>query len=82
MAIKKTVVKSGVIINDCYIKVSSIGGDKSKMVFVVAFKATSEADHFSSEQFSFQPKLDGENFIAQAYSHLKTLPEFSGAQDC
>lgn len=82
MAIKKTVIKSGVTINDCYIKVSSIGGDKSKMVFVVAFKATSETDHFASEQFLFTPKLDGENFIAQAYLHLKSLPEFAGAQDC
>lgn len=49
MVIKKTVLKSGVTINDCYIKVSSIGG---------------------------------ENFIAQAYLHLKSLPEFSGSQDC
>jgi hypothetical protein len=82
MAIKKTITKSGVVINDCYIKVASVGGDKSKMVFVAAMKANADAEHFSTEQFSFVPKLDGVNFIAQAYSHLKTLPEFSGSQDC
>ena len=32
--------------------------------------------------YSFTPNLDGQNFIAQAYNHLKTLPEFSGATDC
>ena len=25
---------------------------------------------------------DGANPLAQAYAHLKTLPEFAGAQDC
>jgi hypothetical protein len=26
--------------------------------------------------------IDGDNPIAQAYLHLKTLPEFAGATDC
>jgi hypothetical protein len=30
----------------------------------------------------FFPSLEGNNFIAQAYEHLKTLPEFEGAEDC
>jgi hypothetical protein len=32
--------------------------------------------------YSFVPNIDGGNFIAQAYAHLKTLPEFAGAADC
>jgi hypothetical protein len=32
--------------------------------------------------YKFAPNLDGANFIKQAYEHLKTLPEFSGATDC
>jgi hypothetical protein len=32
--------------------------------------------------YSFAPDLNGKNFIAQAYEHLKTLPEFAGATDC
>jgi len=30
----------------------------------------------------FAPNLDGDNFIRQAYLHLKTLPEFADAVDC
>lgn len=29
--------------------------------------------------YCFVPNMDGGNFIAQAYAHLKTLPEFAGA---
>jgi hypothetical protein len=31
---------------------------------------------------AFKINLNGKNFIAQAYDHLKTLPEFAGAIDC
>jgi hypothetical protein len=30
----------------------------------------------------FTHNLAGKNFIAQAYDHMKTLPEFAGATDC
>jgi hypothetical protein len=36
----------------------------------------------ASEQYSFVPEMKNSNFIAQAYEHLKTLPEFAGATDC
>jgi hypothetical protein len=32
--------------------------------------------------YSFEYKLEGSNPIAQAYNHLKSLTEFSGATDC
>ena len=35
-----------------------------------------------TESYTFAPKLDGENFIKQAYEHLKTLEEFKDAIDC
>ncbi len=35
-----------------------------------------------SQDHYFAPELDRENFIKQAYEHLKTLPEFEGAEDC
>jgi hypothetical protein len=34
------------------------------------------------KQYNFTPKLIDKNFIAQAYDHLKTLPEFADAKDC
>ena len=44
--------------------------------------ANAKADAIKHEQFNFVPNLEGQNFIAQAYEHLKTLPEFAGAEDC
>jgi hypothetical protein len=64
-----------------YIKVTSITGDKAKVVANVNFKG-------GSQQFNKQYEVDmsveagSTNFIAQVYEHLKTLPEFAGATDC
>jgi hypothetical protein len=33
------------------------------------------------KQYDFSVDLNGKNAIAQAYEHLKTLPEFAGAED-
>jgi hypothetical protein len=66
-------------LENCYIKVNSVIGTKSNMSAVVSFTK----DDFSFlEQYEFVPDLFGQNFIAQAYEHLKTLPEFAGAVDC
>ena len=82
MAIKISCTVSGVSINNCYVRVSSIGGNKHKIVAVVSYNATSESESFSTSQVDFIPALDGTNLFAQAYTHLKTLPEFAGAIDC
>jgi hypothetical protein len=64
-----------------YIKVTSIVGDKNKVTANVNFKG-------ETQQFNRQYEVDmsvatgSENFIAQVYAHLKTLPEFAGAVDC
>ncbi len=64
-----------------YIKVTSITGDKAKVVANVNFKG-------DVQQFNKQYEVDmsveagSANFIAQVYEHLKTLPEFAGATDC
>lgn len=66
-------------VNNCHIKVISVDGGKNGLTA----KVTITADGFSGyQQYSFVPKLEGQNFIAQAYEHLKTLPEFAGAIDC
>lgn len=70
-------------VNDSYVKVTSIYGDKSRIVASVGFfKKKESADPFGEASYSFCPALDDENFIAQAYRHMKILPEFSGAIDC
>jgi len=64
-----------------YIKVMSIEGNKSSLFANVNFKG--DTQQFSkSYQIPVSVESGSANFIAQAYAHLKTLPEFSGAVDC
>jgi hypothetical protein len=61
--------------------VVSINGNKSNVVAEVAI----EGDGIRGIRFVNIPVsvADGApNFIAQAYLHLKSLPEFAGATDC
>jgi hypothetical protein len=64
-----------------YIKVMSIEGNKSSLFANVNFKG--DTQQFSkSYQIPVSVESGSANFIAQAYAHLKTLPEFAGATDC
>lgn len=62
-------------------KVTTIRGNKNELEFDVSH--SNEINTFHRSYF-FQPSVaDGSpNFIKQAYLYLKTLPEFSGAEDC
>lgn len=68
------------VTNEFYVKVESTRGDKIMQVADVSFAIDGRV--VLKKEFSFEVKLDGGNFIAQAYDHLKTLPEFEGAVDC
>jgi hypothetical protein len=62
-------------------KITSINGNKSKLIInVLHFCDVASFSH----TYSFEPSVaeDAPNFIKQAYLYLKTLPEFSGAEDC
>jgi hypothetical protein len=64
-----------------YIKVIAVTGDKTEIVASVNFSDLNQNLH--KKYVIPVSVLDGaKNFIAQAYEHLKTLPEFSGAIDC
>lgn len=68
---------------NCYIKVNSISGGKDGLLAQVLFiKDSSSGEFVKATEHAFTPDLSGANFIAQAYNHLKTLPEFAGATDC
>ena len=62
-------------------KITSISGDKTRLNVTVL-----HSDDVSRYErtYGFEPSVaDGSaNFIKQAYLHLKTLPEFSGSEDC
>jgi hypothetical protein len=67
---------------DAYTKITSLVGNKSTIV--ARWNAFEEKDgrDVGNGQVIFAPDLEGNNFIKQAYLHLKTLPEFSDAVDC
>jgi hypothetical protein len=63
---------------DCYIKVESVSATKNIASISVSFTKGIQI----VKAYEFVPSLGNSNFIAQAYDHLKTLPEFAGAVDC
>jgi hypothetical protein len=64
-----------------YIKVASIAGNKNQVNASIHF--SSEVAQFTKEYQVPVSVQDGSpNFIEQVYKYLKTLPEFSGAEDC
>lgn len=63
---------------DAVIKVNSVTGSKEAATADVRFIV---GNNSFAKPYKFTPKMDGDNFIKQAYLHLKTLPEFNGAQD-
>jgi hypothetical protein len=65
-----------------YIKVESVTGSKNKAQAIVTFTDQAKGKQLLEKSFAFTPAMDAGNFIAQAYDHLKTLPEFAGATDC
>jgi hypothetical protein len=87
MAIKKdmTLVDNfgiEVTIKDAYTRIATIEGSKSSMWAVVETWNADKSHGVTVEKIDFQPLLDGKNFIAQAYDHLKTMEKFAGAVDC
>lgn len=74
--------ESSVTTPPLYIKVESVSGSKEKMQVFVSFTDQTKGQKMFEKQFTFAPSMDAGNFIAQAYAHLKTLPEFAGAIDC
>ena len=82
MAISKTVDFKGIAVPGAYIRVWRVECEKSSMTFGVSFHVEKGAEMFDRTTVSAPYDVNGQNPIAQAYAHLKTLPEFSDAVDC
>jgi hypothetical protein len=87
MALKKTYEKTeegfsgSLVCNDAYCKIETISGSKSQIDFNLYIYANDKI--IATKRYAFTPSVaDGsDNFIKQAYLHLKSLPEFAGAVD-
>ena len=81
MALSKTVVHNGVAIQDAYIRVGNYQGSKSRMSFSVQFKADADSVFLFKKGYECDVDLSGDNAVKQAYQYLKTLSEFTDAED-
>ena len=64
-----------------YVKVNSINGNKNQIAATVHFAGDS-VQFTKQYQVPVSVEAGSPNFIEQVYKHLKTLPEFDGAEDC
>lgn len=87
MAIQKTLklvdnFGEEVTFANAYIKVTTIAGGKDAINVIVGSYKSANGKLLATSKSSFIPAIEGKNFIAQAYDHIKTLPEFAGSVDC
>lgn len=84
MAIQKTLTTvHGAEIKDAYIRVEAIRlVHKTAIEFNLCIYANPSKPMIYGTSVECGYDLLGENPMAQAYQHLKTLPEFSDAIDC
>lgn len=67
--------------NNAYFKVRDVTASKTSASMIVDVFTAKDGAGLDAMKYDFVVSLDGSNFIAQAYEHLKTLPEFAGAAD-
>jgi hypothetical protein len=87
MALQKTIVlksnfNTDVAFNSAYIKVDSLVGNKNQMRINLTIQDKKDGSVLNTNMYFFKPLLNEQNFIAQAYEHLKTLSEFADSVDC
>lgn len=69
-------------IENTYLKITNISGCKASIIcHYNIFKSKKELICITTGSFEFVPTLEGDNFIKQAYEHLRTLEEFKDVED-
>lgn len=84
MALLVDVVWGETVAKKAYVSIPNflVGDDKHTMTFVATSRMAPGEVPFIRQGFEIPYDLDGLNPFIQAYAHLKTLPEFAGAEDC
>ena len=72
------------VIRNAYIQIYEMSGGKLNLNVKYFIKQENKINVVDKRRFVFTPSVEtnSANFIAQAYDHLKTLPEFAGSVDC
>lgn len=81
--IKVLIRDTPLLIQDGYVKIGNINGNKSTINILVEYCIKKGEIPVVSKDFSFTPDVsnDGVEFFKQGYTYLKTLPEFLSAVD-
>jgi hypothetical protein len=84
MAIRIDTVHKGIPVIQAYVTVElpTVSLDKASVSFGVWFRSSREHEQFHALTYEAPYSLDAGDPFAQAYEHLKTLPEFEGCVDC
>lgn len=85
MALKKTVTTEyGIEVVDAYHRVEYLQiKDKTSITYHLrSYKDNSGLPFFGERVLECNYDIEGDNPIAQAYMHVKTLPDFATAVDC
>lgn len=81
----KVVFENGIEFDvaNAYLKVDKVSATKNSAVAEVHwFKVKEHPKPLTIYQHGFVPDLNGDNFIKQAYDHIKTLDLYANAVDC
>ena len=67
-----------------YCRVERVNATKTMSVCSVVYFTEDKSEMLGNADFIFSSSVEesAQNHIAQAYNYLKTLPEFSAAEDC
>ena len=90
MALSKDVtLESGLIVENAYIRITEIAGNKHQLNIIVNSYISQQAfqdgkTFLEQKLYSFTPSVEegSPNFIKQGYEFLKTLKEYQDAVDC
>lgn len=82
MALKQTMAFSGLQIPDAYLRLARVEvKGKTEMFAVLSVQVAAGSPSIFFTGYDCPYDLAGDNPLAQAYSHLKTLPDFATAVD-
>jgi hypothetical protein len=95
MALKSTILYKGIEMKDVYVRVNQFSGTKSKLTFVLGIYGPEqdvldgegqvvkkERSMLFTENHSCAYDLSGGNALIQAYTFVKTLPEYVASVNC
>lgn len=82
MALSKTVeTPQGFMATNAYHRVEGVSLTKTQLAFRVRSYVQADKPAFADQDYKCAYDLAGENPIRQAYSYLKTLPQWANAAD-